>query len=636
MNYRVDYKVRNLMNTPELGSCSLGGEIGARFDRFIYERVSGRFAVEEILKEAEDFFKTQYDDIYPVGYWRSEFWGKLMLSAVRCAKYKKDERLKENIRKSCYKMLSFQRDDGYLSAYGDSDNIYAADGKDSASYIGWSADWCWNIWGMKYTLWGLLEAADLLDDVFILAGAVKLCDWIIAKLEKDGKKLTDTGVMNGMASGSILKPMLLLYRFTADEKYLDFCKDTVKEWMRDDGKCPNIINNAFSGKSVGDWYDVNNGWYPKAYEMTSCFDGMVELYRITGDKVLFDAAKALYDILIKYESNILGSVGYCERYHNAASYADAATEICDVIHWMRLCHELYKLTGEIKYMESFEKAFANAFLAGVYEDGKGSAFFVRGAGRHWTAIPQCESKYQHCCTNNVGRGFANAAESCVFEGDDGYYVNMYVQSSTKFGDTEIVVGANYFDIGWVGVAVRNSEKGKKLYLRIPEWSKNTKIRVGVGEEFPVDCGKYFELELGEGTTFLKMRFDMTPEVIKMNWEPIPEGDYHLIRWIDGADGLCDRSCMLHISKVVIRRGPVILTRSKKIGAKEDDMFSNETLYGKNITSVAAQYTCNNTTNLVAARVTVVADGEEYKYVMCDYASGSNIDSHDPKYFSIYL
>ncbi|MBQ8759750.1 MAG: hypothetical protein IJZ20_08675, partial [Clostridia bacterium] len=114
------------------------------------------------------------------------------------------------------------------------------------------------------------------------------------------------------------------------------------------------------------------------------------------------------------------------------------------------------------------------------------------------------------------------------------------------------------------------------------------------------------------------------------------GDYHLIRWIDGADGLCDRSCMLHISKVVIRRGPVILTRSKKIGAKEDDMFSNETLYGKNITSVAAQYTCNNTTNLVTARVTVVADGEEYKYVMCDYASGSNIDSHDPKYFSIYL
>ena len=636
MNYRVDYKVRNLMNTPELGSCSLGGEIGARFDRFIYERVSGRFAVEEILKEAEDFFKTQYDDIYPVGYWRSEFWGKLMLSAVRCAKYKKDERLKENIRKSCYKMLSLQREDGYLSTYSNSDNIYPSDGEDAASYIGWSADWCWNIWGMKYTIWGLSEAADLLDDVFILGGAIKLCDWVIAKLEKDGKKITDTGVMNGMASGSILKPMLVLYRFTANEKYLEFCRDAVKEWMRDDGKCPNIINNAFSDKCVAEWYDANNGWYPKAYEMTSCFDGIIELYRVTGDKVLFDAAKAFYDILIKYESNILGSVGYCERYHDAASYADAATEICDVIHWMRLCHELFRLTGEIRYMESFEKAFVNAFLAGVYEDGKGSAFFVRGAGRHWTAIPQCESKYQHCCTNNVARGFANAAESCVTESDDGYYVNMYVQSSTSFGSTEIVVGANYFDIGWVSVAVRNPEKGKKLYLRIPEWSKNTKIRLGVGEEFAVKCGEYFELELSEGTTFLKMRFDMTPEVIERKWEPIPEGDYHLVRWVDSANGLCDKDCMLKGSKIVLRRGPVILARSKRVGAKEEDMFTEESLYGKNITSLGIAYILNTTGVLAAYRVNVTADGKEYKYVMCDYSSAANFDCNDPKYFSIYL
>jgi hypothetical protein len=82
MNYRVDYKVKNVMETPKLGSCFLEGEIGLRFDKFIHERVSGKFAIEEILREAEDFFKTQYDDIFTFGYWRSEFWGKLMLSAV--------------------------------------------------------------------------------------------------------------------------------------------------------------------------------------------------------------------------------------------------------------------------------------------------------------------------------------------------------------------------------------------------------------------------------------------------------------------------------------------------------------------------------------------------------------------------
>jgi hypothetical protein len=49
MNYRVEYKIKNVMNTSNLGSCFLEGEIGARFDRFIHERVSGKFAIEEIL-----------------------------------------------------------------------------------------------------------------------------------------------------------------------------------------------------------------------------------------------------------------------------------------------------------------------------------------------------------------------------------------------------------------------------------------------------------------------------------------------------------------------------------------------------------------------------------------------------------
>ena len=123
MNYKVDYKVQNVMETAPLGNCFLEGEIGARVDRFILERVSGKFAHDSILREAEDFFRTQYDDIYTFGYWRSEFWGKLMLSAVRCCQYNNDEVLKENLRKSCYKMLSLQREDGYLSTYRNSDNL---------------------------------------------------------------------------------------------------------------------------------------------------------------------------------------------------------------------------------------------------------------------------------------------------------------------------------------------------------------------------------------------------------------------------------------------------------------------------------------------------------------------------------
>ena len=649
MKYKVNYKVQNIMETAPLGDCFLEGEIGARMDRFIMERVSGKFALEEVLREAEDFFQTQYDDMYaPLGYWRSEFWGKLMLSAVRCCRYKKDEALKEALRSSCYKVLSFQREDGYLSTYRDSNMIYPANKALVAIYTGWESQFCWNIWGIKYTLWALIEAYEYMEDEKILEGAIHLANWVIGKFEAEGTRIKDSGVMDGMPSCSILKPMLVLYRITGDKKYLAFGKSIVKEWEREDNERPNLINNALSGVSVAQWYglsdkklndghDLGADWIPKAYEMTSCFDGILELYRITGEEKLLNASKAFYEILVKYESNILGSVGYCERYQNAADYADAATEICDVLHWMRLCYELFLITGEAKYMDAFEKAFVNAYLAGVFEDGKMCAFFVRSAGRHWTSPVQCETRYQHCCLNNVGRGFANAAESCVSKNDKGYFINMYTQSYIRFGDTDIRIGASYFESGWVGIAVRNPEKGKKLYLRVPAWSKITKIRVGLGNEWEVPaCGDYYEIDLNEDTTVLKIRFDMTVEAINCDWFAIPADDYHKRRWIGDAYGLCGEDCMLKCSKIVLRRGPVILARSKKFGAKEEDMFSLETLYGKKIESIQAFHVPNIRGALVAAKLLITVDGEEKEYFMCDLASAANVDSSDPKLFSIYL
>ena len=648
MNFKIDYKVKNIMDPAPLGNCFLEGEIGARVDRFIYERVSSDFALDEILREAEDFFATQYDDIYTFGYWRSEFWGKLMLSAVRCSAYKNNEKLKEDLRKSCYKMLSLQREDGYLSTYRNSDNIYPVDPKKSELYSGWDSNYCWNIWGIKYTLWALIEAAEYMQDKKILNGAVKLADWVVAKFEADGTRVKDSGVMDGMPSSSILKPMLLLYRITGDEKYLTFGKNIAKEWVRDYNERPNLIKNALTGAPVAEWYglsdkalneghDLGTGWIAKAYEMTSCFDGILELYRITGEESLLKASESFYEMLKKYESNILGSVGYCERYQSAADYADSATEICDVLHWMRLCFELFKITGDVKYMHSFEKAFVNAYMAGVYEDGKMSAFFVRSAGRHYRAQPQCETRYQHCCLNNVGRGFMNAAETCVTTSDKGYFINMFTQSYVRFGNTKIRVGANYFDSGWVGISVRNPEEGKKLYIRVPEWSKNTKIRIGLNEEeLDIPCGEYFEVDLNPDTTIMKVRFDMTVEVINCDWEPIPDGDYHSQRWVDGVIGLCNKDCMLKCSKIVLRRGPVILARTKKFGAKEEEMFSLDTLYGKNIESISAPQIINNNGVLVTTRVFITVDGEKKEYVMCDFASAGNVDTNDPKFFSIYL
>lgn len=88
------------MTTPPISAVSLDNEIGVRFVKFIDKRVTGEFAVNEILREAEEFFKTKFDDEFGAGMWRSEFYGKLMLSFARVAAMKNNERLKYEIEKS--------------------------------------------------------------------------------------------------------------------------------------------------------------------------------------------------------------------------------------------------------------------------------------------------------------------------------------------------------------------------------------------------------------------------------------------------------------------------------------------------------------------------------------------------------
>ncbi len=642
MNYKVDYKVENKIRTPLLNDVALDGEIGARFDRFVHERVNGKFAIDEILREAEECILDKYDDEYVHGLWRGEFWGKLVLSAVRVCRMKRDAQLKEDIRKSAYKVLQSQDKTGYIGSYRNAENILAADRERCIREVGWASCYNWNVWGEKYTFWALLECAQLLDDPYILNCCERLADQLINLLHRMGVRLKDTGVMHGMAACSIMKPMLVLYRLTGKSEYYNFCLEAAEEWSREDGERPNLIANALSGTSPVDWYkmdlDCMNGWYSKAYEMMSCYDGLVELYRISGNETYLEAVKAFWTSTLRDEENILGSVGYCECFARAAAYPDAATEICDVIHWMRLSHELFCLTGEAKYMEAFEKAFLNAFLAGVYEDGRNGAFFVRSAGRHATADWQVETKYQHCCVNNVPRGFVNAAESVMMESDEGYYVNMYTQARIRFGETTFRVSRGYMDSGMVAITVRGAEAGKKLFLRIPAWSKKTVITVIGGEVCETEaCGTYFALSLTGGEQVIRLSFDMTPEVMDFRGEfqeNLPVDDYHIHRWYDGIGGLCDRTVMASHPISVIRSGPVMLARSKRFGCSETEMFSGETVFGKERT-VTAQV-IRHDRMLTLCRVTISCEDKEYNYLMCDYASAANRDLEEAKFFTMYV
>ena len=636
----ISYKVKNLIVPVDSLDCiKLKGLSDNISRKFFEKRVLSDFAKNVIYKEAEDAFRTKRDDEKYVGLWQGEFWGKLMLSAVEVYKYTADEGLLDFLRNAAHTLLSLAREDGYLNTYRDSMNIFRRDPEKSKEICGLAYDWNWNIWCRKYTLWGLLAIYEVTSDKEILFGASRLADQMIDELKRNGVELRSTGTFNGLPSCSILKPLLILYGYTENKKYFDYCKtEIIDNWQRLDGAIPNLINNALSGKAISEWYPNSNIW-AKAYEMMSCFEGIAEFYRYSGDETCLKALESFYNILIKHELNPLFGVGYNDMFGEASSYINAISEPCDSIHFMRICYELYLLTGEKKYMDNIELTYYNAFLAGVFRDGEFGSRAVRNVGRHMWG-PQAATKYQHCCVNNMPRALVRFAESSVMYDAESLIINMYEEqvSSFKLNDNkcEISISKGYFDRGNVNICVRFSKKAQKIKLRIPEWCD--KFDVKCSEESRVANG-YLEVLASDLNCNITVDFNTNVKIHEFNKE-IQVFDnksyWQFDRWISDYVKHCTvpKELFLNEKRCTVTFGPLLLAKCKRLGNSEEDIFSSAPIDAS--CSAKIKPISNNGKVNYAYEIEFSNEENMYKTTVCDYASSANEKLEDDKFFSIYF
>ncbi len=611
-------KLENIPAAP--GTLRLKGSVSEQMERFFDHRIRSAEARDIVYREAEDAFRNRLDDASGIhGIWQGEFWGKWIISAVRVCEYSRDAELKAFIRRGVHTLIAMQEPSGYLGTYRDPMNVFAADPEKTKPVLGWPCNWNWNIWCRKYTLWALLEAWRLLEEPEILAAAEKLARHLIRTLQENGIRLGATGTFAGIPSGSILKPILILYRATKDGEFLRFAEEIAGDWSRNDGLCPNLIANVLSGKPVHEWYPEPKEW-AKAYEMMSCFDGILELYRITRTPALLESAKRFHSILKKNELNKLFSVGFNDIFANGAGYLNAISEPCDVIHWMRLCHELFLLTDDKTYLDDFELAFYNPFLAAVYRDGKWGARGVRSHGCHLTVFEQAGMKHNHCCVNNLPRGFMNMAQTAATRSAGTVSVNFYTEFEWEDNGSKLMVSGDYLASGDVRIEWEAAVE-TTLRFRIPGWA--TSAELSVDGETQAGSGDWFTRTLSPGRTELRLKFGRKLE-IRDHAAQTATNEWFRIRWQE--PGMEELFRTARASTLVY--GPLLLARSKYIGNTETEMFG---------APLPAGFFCSLTpvpSNTV--RCAFEADFGGFKTMVCDYASAGNAVLNDQRFFSIFF
>lgn len=622
--------VRDALVPARESEVKVGGHVAALQDRFVRERIVSDYARKEIWGEARNAFAHPDDDVFNngIGMWKGEFWGKLMISACRVAAYLHDDGLKEFLHQEALRLIAYQQEDGYLGTYVDKEYVTPLPVEEARRRVKWPCPWNWNLWCRKYTLWGLMSAYRLTGDRRLLVAADRAMTQQIEMLRRRDLKLCDTGTstMHGLPPCSILKPLLWLYQDTGKGLFLDYAKEIVGSF--DDSSCRAVQFRAklATGKPMQDWYPEENGHWGKAYEMMSCLAGFVEYCRVTGDRTVLDVAAQMRERILSDELNLCCSVGYNDQFWGARLRLNGVSEPCDAIHWIRLNHELYLVTGEARYVDEIERCFYNAFLAGVRPDGTWGARCVRSHGRHQKAPPQSGMTLQHCCVNNMPRGFMDAACTILARDVDGaLQVGLYHDGEASVGGDAVKIAGNYPVSDTVTVTVTRRAAGK-VRFRVPAWCPAMMVaREGHGRR--TEAAGWFEVEAPSGQSAWRIHFEMPARIVVSTRESVPpydKRDQLYGRWAnnsDGENGERDLFALLRTTPAAqVFRGPLMLAKSVRLGTDEKTILDPETVNGGGWRVTATPLSADGVWG--AWTLVFEKDGRRKTVRACDYSSAA--------------
>ena len=227
------------------------------------------FAEKNQLLDAKKWAKFVYQfkfasDDHDTG-WRGEYWGKMMRGAAFVYSCTRNPELFATMTETVEDMLTASDELGRISSYSTEKEFQN-----------------WDMWCRKYVLLGMQYYLEYCEDeklrVRVIDSMRAQVDYLISKIgpTEEGKlRITKTSVYwRGLNASSILEPVVRLYKLTGEQKYLDFASYIVSEGCTDVG---NIFELAY--QNIADPYQ-----YPitKAYEMMSCFEGLLEYYKVTG------------------------------------------------------------------------------------------------------------------------------------------------------------------------------------------------------------------------------------------------------------------------------------------------------------------------------------------------------------------
>jgi len=240
-------------------------------------------------------------------------------------------------------------------------------------------------------------------------------------------------------------------------------------------------------------------------------------------------------------------------------------------------------------------------------------------------------KHNHCCVNNIPRGFLQFAELAATVRGNAISVNFFSPFEAEAalpggGKVKLAVSGNYPADGPVRIAWEAEPCGPALLrVRIPGWATEAALESGIPARKTADGWFELPLEPGQGEAVLTLGRKVE---VREHPAPAEVPEWYRMRWQEpGMEALfrTERG-----STIVY--GPLLLARCKALGNSEEEMFGPPLPAGFEcgLRPLESDAVC------CAYEAEFRTGGKVFRTKVCDWASAGNERGETLKRFSVFF
>ena len=522
--------------------CQLGGFVGDYLkgitEQWLLVAPRANPAMLEMFRDRDS---APVRDMVP---WAGEFAGKYLTSAVQVLRLTGDPHLRKWLTEFVSRLISLQDEDGYLGPWPKRCRMANRDSEGRET---------WDTWGHYHVMMGLILWHEETGDGKALECVARIADLICRKyLGRRKTRLVDTGSTE--MNLAPVHALCILHARTGNKRCFDMALQIVEEFAAEGEDGPlagDYLRQALAGK---EFFDT-----PKPrWESLHSIMALTELHKITGEQRYCTAFEHLWWSILKGDRHNSGGFSSGEKATgnpypgphvgsstSASSIDSGPIETCCTIAWIAMSVEMLRMTGDSVVADEMELSTLNSVVGMHSCTGRWATYNtpmsgVRRGSAHENAFQAREGSPElNCCSVNASRGFGMISDWALMRAGEGFILNWYGPSVMK-GRLErglsvaLTQETNYPLSGAVRVRIAPSRPAAfGMKLRIPYWSRRTKVALNGRPVRGVAAGRYLALERrwSEGDV-IDLELDMS---------------LHLWPGEQGCKGLCS-----------VYRGPILL------------------------------------------------------------------------------